>query len=48
LRLALLSHKRATLIRLRDEQRIDDTVLRQVQAALDTEEAHLTRREAAD
>jgi hypothetical protein len=48
LRLALLTHKRSTLIRLRDEHRIDDTVLRQVQAALDTEELHLSRREAAD
>jgi Na+/H+ antiporter len=48
LRLALLAHKRRTLIRLRDEHRIDDTVLRQVQAALDTEEVHLSRREAAD
>jgi CPA1 family monovalent cation:H+ antiporter len=48
LRLALLAHKRNTVIRLRDEHRIDDTVLRQVQAALDTEELHLTRHEAAD
>jgi Na+/H+ antiporter len=48
LRLALLAHKRASLIRLRDEHRIDDTVLRQVQAALDIEEVHLARREAAD
>jgi CPA1 family monovalent cation:H+ antiporter len=48
LRLALLAHKRATVIRLRDERRIDDAVLRQVQAALDIEEVHLSRREAAD
>jgi Na+/H+ antiporter len=48
LRLALLAHKRATVVRLRDERRIDDVVLRQVQAALDIEEVHLSRREAAD
>jgi CPA1 family monovalent cation:H+ antiporter len=48
LRLALLAHKRNTIIRLRDEHRIDDTVLRQVQASLDTEEVHLTRHETAD
>jgi hypothetical protein len=48
LRLALLAHKRRTVIRLRDERRIDDAVLRQVQAALDTEEVHLSRCEAAD
>jgi CPA1 family monovalent cation:H+ antiporter len=48
LRLALLAHKRTTVIRLRDEHRIDDTVLRQVQAALDAEEVHLSRDEAAD
>jgi Na+/H+ antiporter len=48
LRLALLAHKRATVVRLRDERRIDDVVLRQVQAALDIEEVHLSRREVAD
>lgn len=48
LRLALLAQKRRTVIRLRDEGRIDDTVLRQVQAALDAEEVHLSRREAVD
>jgi monovalent cation/hydrogen antiporter len=46
--LALLAHKRGTVIRLRDEHRIDDTVLRQVQAALDTEEEHLSRPEAGE
>jgi monovalent cation/hydrogen antiporter len=45
LRLALLARKRATLIRLRDERRIDDIVLRQVQARLDIEEVRLTHRE---
>jgi hypothetical protein len=48
LRLALLAHKRATVVRLRDERRIDDAVLRQLQAALDIEEVHLSRREVAD
>jgi hypothetical protein len=33
-RLAVLAHKRATLLGLRDQQRIDETVLRQVQARL--------------
>jgi Na+/H+ antiporter len=48
LRLALLAHKRGTVVRLRDERRIDDTVLRQVQAGLDVEEVHLSRRQAVD
>jgi monovalent cation/hydrogen antiporter len=48
LRLALLARKRVTVIRLRDERRIDDTVLRQVQAALDIEEVRLSRREVVD
>jgi CPA1 family monovalent cation:H+ antiporter len=38
---AAISHKRATIIRLRDERRIDDTVLRQLQAQLDLEEVRL-------
>lgn len=46
LRLALLAHKRNTLVRLRDERRIDDTVLAQVQMQLDIEEIRLSRREA--
>ena len=41
LRLALLSRKRATVLRLRDTQRIDDEVLRQIQAQLDLEEVRL-------
>lgn len=41
LRLAVLTHKRATVIRLRDAQRIDDTVLLHLQARLDTEESRL-------
>jgi CPA1 family monovalent cation:H+ antiporter len=48
LRLAVLAFKRATVVRLRDEQRIDDTVLRQVQTRLDIEEVRLSRREVAE
>jgi monovalent cation/hydrogen antiporter len=47
LRLALLARKRDTIIRLRDERRIDDTVLLQVQRRLDIEEVRLSRREGA-
>lgn len=39
---ALIAHKRATVVRLRDERHIDDTVLRHVQAALDLEEVRLS------
>lgn len=42
LRLALLAHKRATVLRLRDAQRIDDEVLRLIQAQLDLEEVRLS------
>ncbi|MGI5378543.1 cation:proton antiporter [Streptomyces sp. CA-251387] len=42
LRLALIAGKRATVVRLRDERRIDDTVLRILQAALDSEEVRLS------
>jgi CPA1 family monovalent cation:H+ antiporter len=48
LRLGLLGHKRATVTRLRDEQRIDDTALRQIQAQLDAEEVRLSRRDLPD
>jgi NhaP-type Na+/H+ or K+/H+ antiporter len=48
LRLALLARKRATVVRLRDEQRIDDIVLRQFQSKLDIEEVRLSRREVVD
>ncbi|RBY82494.1 Na+/H+ antiporter [Geodermatophilus sp. TF02-6] len=48
LRLAVLATKRATVLRLRDERRIDDTVLRQVQTRLDIEEVRLSRREVVD
>ena len=48
LRRAVLARKRATVLRLRDERRIDDTVLRQVQARLDIEEVRLSRRQLVD
>ena len=48
LRRAVLAHKRATVVRLRDERRIDDIVLRQIQSRLDIEEVRLAQREAAD
>lgn len=48
LRLALLTRKRATVVRLRDEHHIDDTVLRQVQAYLDIEEVRLSGADLSD
>ena len=48
LRLAVLAHKRDTVLRLRDERRSDDIVLRQIQARLDIEEVRLSRRETVD
>ncbi|MFL6074939.1 MAG: Na+/H+ antiporter [Mycobacteriales bacterium] len=48
LRLELLALKRAAVVRLRDERRIDDTVLRQIQARLDLEEVRLSRRDVID
>ncbi|MDM7889194.1 Na+/H+ antiporter [Curtobacterium sp. RHCJP20] len=41
LELALVRHKAATLLRLRDDDEIDDVVLRQVRAGYDAEEARL-------
>lgn len=41
LTLALIARKRATIVHLRDEGTIDDTVLREVQAQLDAEELRL-------
>ena len=38
--------KRETVLRLRDERRIDDTVVRELSAQLDLEELRLTGREA--
>ncbi len=48
LRLALLALKRVTVLGLRDEQRIDDIVLRLFQTRLDLEEVRLSRREPAE
>ncbi len=45
LRLVLPARKRATVVRLRDERRIDDIVLCQLQARLDLDEVRLTHRE---
>lgn len=47
-RLAVLARKRVTVVRLRDEGTIDDTVLRQVQTRLDIEEVRLSRRELVE
>lgn len=44
LRLAALELKRETIVNLRDEQRIDDIVLRRIQSQLDLEELRLTGR----
>jgi hypothetical protein len=44
---ALILVKRATLVRLRDERRIDDAVLRRVQETLDAEEVRLELRDLA-
>jgi CPA1 family monovalent cation:H+ antiporter len=41
LRLRVLEHKRQAVTRLRDENRIDDIVLRELQAAMDLEEVRL-------
>lgn len=37
----ILAHKRATLVRMRDERVIDDTVLRRIQNRLDIEELRI-------
>lgn len=47
LRLALIQHRRATIVRLRDEGRIDDVVLRDLQGKLDHEELQLIAVRAA-
>jgi len=44
----VLAYKRATTLRLRDERRIDDIVLRQIQTRLDIEEVRLSRRETVE
>ena len=43
LRLAVLTHKRAAVVQLRDNEHIDDIVLREIQAQLDAEEVRLSR-----
>ena len=43
LSLALIARRRQALLELRDEQQIDDIVLRRVQARLDTEEVRISR-----
>ena len=43
LSLALIGRRREALLQLRDEQRIDDIVLRRVQARLDIEEVRFLR-----
>ncbi|MBT1001573.1 Na+/H+ antiporter [Paenarthrobacter sp. DKR-5] len=48
LRLALLPAKREALIRLRDEKRIDDFVLRRLQSRLDREELRLSAEEETE
>lgn len=48
LSLALIGTQRAALLQLRDTQRIDDIVLRQVQAVLDAEEVRLLRATPLD
>ena len=37
-----MAHKRATVVRLRDEDVIDDTVLRRIQTQLDVEDVRLS------
>jgi Na+/H+ antiporter len=46
--LALIARRRDALLELRDEQRIDDIVLRRVQARLDNEEVRLSRTSLVD
>ena len=46
--LALIARKREALLGLRDEQRIDDIVLRQIQNLLDIEEVRFSRADPVD
>jgi CPA1 family monovalent cation:H+ antiporter len=48
LSLALIAHKRHTVVRLRNEHVIDDTVLRQIQSRLDIEEVRLAGQPEVD
>ena len=43
--LALIARKRAAVLALCDERRIDDLVLRRIQTVLDVEEVRLLRPE---
>jgi CPA1 family monovalent cation:H+ antiporter len=40
-RLGVLEHKRRAIVELRDQNRIDDIVLRELQSAMDLEEVRL-------
>ncbi|MDN3357271.1 Na+/H+ antiporter [Actinomadura sp. DC4] len=48
LRLAVLAHQHETVVRMRDEGEIDDTVLRRIQTDLDLEELQITRHRIGD
>ena len=48
LRRALIAHKRDAVLALRDQQQIDDIVLRQMLARLDIEAVRLTPQLGAD
>jgi monovalent cation/hydrogen antiporter len=48
LRRAVIAHKRATVIRLRDTDVVDDTVLRRIQAQLDAEDVRLSGPQEVD
>jgi len=48
LSLALIARRREALLELRDEQRIDDIVLRRVQTRLDIEEVRFSRANAVE
>jgi monovalent cation/hydrogen antiporter len=47
-RLGVLEHKRRAITELRDQRRIDDTVLLELQASMDLEEARLLGPSAPD
>jgi monovalent cation/hydrogen antiporter len=48
LHLAVIDHRHDTVVRMRDEGRIDDEVLRRVQDGLDLEHVHMAQRRAGD
>lgn len=45
---SLLARKRATIVRLRNQPDIDDSLLRRLQTRLDIEEVRLSRRDVVD